>query len=38
VVVRLKTIEEVGELYFIYSMFNMGDVLFYILKMLAAGV
>lgn len=31
VVIRLQTIEEVGELYTYYSVYNMCDVLYYIL-------
>lgn len=38
VIVRLKTIEEVGELYFIYSMYNMMDILYYSLQMMKAGI
>lgn len=38
VIVRLKTIEEVGELYFIYSIYNMADILYYSVLMMKAGL
>lgn len=35
---RLKTIEEVGELYFIYSVYNMADILYFSVLMMKAGL